>query len=62
MRLRDIRERVARDTYIIDPVAVAEALLQRTDVRRFAVFAAGVSRPDARGRVAGGELPPGPRT
>jgi hypothetical protein len=53
MYLKELKARVAHDTYVVDPQLVAEALLRRAAARR--ADAPSVSRRGARDRA--GSLP-----
>ena len=52
-----LKTSVDLDAYVIDPVAVAEALLRRTDPRRDPVLLPPVIRPRARSRSAAEDRP-----
>jgi hypothetical protein len=54
MRLDELKDKVDRSDYGVDPRLVAEALLRRFDARREASGPAPVTRPGARIRAAGG--------
>jgi Anti-sigma-28 factor, FlgM len=56
MHINQLKERIERSTYTVDPGAVAEALLRRPAARRTILPA--VSRSGARSRSANGSLRP----
>ena len=55
MHINQLKERIERSAYTVDPDAVAEALLRRPAARRSILPA--VSRPGARNRSANGSGP-----
>jgi hypothetical protein len=55
--MRELRDRLDRHEYVVDPTRVADALLARPDGR--ALLLAALSRPGGRSRAARG-LPPRP--
>ena len=55
MYLKELKERVAHDAYVVDPQLVAEALLRRAAARRADVPS--ITRRGARDRAAGTRHP-----
>jgi hypothetical protein len=58
VRMEELKARVDRDAYIVDPEAVAQALLRRSDPRVDPVALPPVSRPDGRIRQVNGTSRP----
>jgi hypothetical protein len=56
MYLKDLKERVAQDAYVVDPHQVAEAMLRRAAERR--AGAPTLTRRGARARAAAGQTRP----
>jgi len=57
MHVQSIKARVARADYVVDPAAVAEAMLRRTDVARNLLSPSPIRR-HAHSRRADGQGPP----
>ena len=57
MHVQNIKARLARSTYVVDPAAVAEALLRRPDLARALCADKPIRRRAHSPRAAGSDLP-----